>query len=83
MSAAALKIIIFLLIIAMIASLSGGMYFLMKDSNLPESKRTLYALGMRVTVATALVLTLGYGIYSGKLQNNAPWGDHRAQTTQQ
>ncbi|WP_185234203.1 DUF2909 domain-containing protein [Teredinibacter franksiae] len=84
MSTTGLKIAIIILFIAMVASLSSGLVFLVKDISRSESKRTLIALGVRVTLAAALMGTIGYGIYSGKLSNTAPWGEHRqAPATQQ
>lgn len=83
MSVVALKIIIVVLFIAVVASLSSGLVFLIKDMGAPESKRTLYALGVRITLAAALLLSIGYGIGSGKLGNTAPWGDYRAAADQE
>jgi hypothetical protein len=48
-----------------------------------ESKRALIALGVRIILAAALLLTIGYGIYSGKLSNTAPWGNHRQAASQE
>ncbi len=67
-----LKIIIVVLFIGVVASLSGGLYFLMKDIG-SRRKRTLYALGIRVTLAILLVGTITYGFVSGKLTSTAPW----------
>ena len=47
-----LKIVIVVLFIAMLASLSSGLVFLMKDMQIPDSKRALYALGIRIGLAT-------------------------------
>jgi uncharacterized membrane protein len=66
-----LRTIIVLLLIAMIASLASGAVFFFKDQG--ESKRTLYALGVRVTLAVLLILCLVYGVLSGELVLNAPW----------
>lgn len=74
-----LKVLIVVLFIAVLASLSSGLVFLFKDVGDSESKRTLYALGVRITLAASLLLCIGYGIYSGKLNNEAPWGGHRVQ----
>jgi len=82
MSPATLKIAIIILFIAVVASLSSGLVFVLKDMGSSESKRTLYALGVRITLAAALLLTIGYGISSGKLTNTAPWGNHRGVATQ-
>lgn len=67
-----LKFIIVLLFIAVLISLSSGLYFLMKDVGNPR-KRTLYALGVRVTLAVLLVGTITYGFATGKLKSTAPW----------
>jgi len=75
-----LKIIIVLLFLGVLASLSSGLYFLMKDVG-NSRKRTLYALGIRVSLAVALVATITYGFVSGKLHSTAPWDQqlHRQQ----
>ncbi|WP_188152020.1 DUF2909 domain-containing protein [Teredinibacter waterburyi] len=80
MSAALLKFIIVVLFIAMLVSLTSGLVFLLKDMSSSESKRALYALGVRVTLAILLMSTIGYGIYTGKLGNTAPWANHAQQT---
>ncbi len=67
-----LKIIIVLLFIAMLLSLSSGLVFLMKDIG-SSRKRLLYALGIRIFLAVALVGTISWGIYSGQLGSQAPW----------
>ncbi|MCK9502715.1 MAG: twin transmembrane helix small protein [Porticoccaceae bacterium] len=67
-----IKFIIVVLFIAVVVSLSSGLYFLMKDVGNPR-KRTLYALGIRVSLAALLVATITYGFVSGKLKSTAPW----------
>lgn len=67
-----LKLIVLLLLIAMIASLFSGFYFLVKDRS-DSRKRLLVALGVRISLATALIGTLAYGIMSGQLGSKAPW----------
>ncbi len=67
-----LKFVIVLLFIGVVASLSSGLVFLMKDVA-DQRKRTLYALGIRVSLATALVATIAWGIYSGQITSQAPW----------
>lgn len=67
-----LKFIIVILFLAVLASLSSGLYFLMKDVG-NSRRRTLYALGVRVTLASLLVATIVYGFASGKLRSTAPW----------
>jgi|TARA_B110000967_G_scaffold208478_1_gene260861 hypothetical protein len=70
-----LKIIIVVLLVCVIVSLGSGLVFLFKDTDKPDSRRLFYALGVRVTFATLLVLTIGYGFYTGELRMglNAPW----------
>lgn len=66
-----LKIIILILLLAVIASLGSGAAFFYKDQG--ESKRTMIALGVRVTLASLLMLCILYGVLSGELSLNAPW----------
>jgi len=68
-----LKIIIVLLFFAVLASLSSALVFLLKDMGAPESKRTLYALGIRITLAALLLICIFYGLESGILSSQAPW----------
>lgn len=67
-----LKIIIVLLFVAVLFSLSSALMFLLKDMGSP-SRRTLYALGIRVSLAALLLASIFYGLYSGQLHNSAPW----------
>ncbi len=70
-----LKITIVLLFFGVLASLSSGLYFLLNDMG-SESKRTLYALGIRITLAALLLISIFYGLYTGKLGSTAPWDRH-------
>ena len=72
-----LKSIIVILFIAVLLSLTGGMRFLLKDIGEHESKRTLYALGIRISCAAALMITIAYGLASGQLRSTAPWDQAR------
>jgi len=76
-----LKIIIVVLFIGIVISLFSGLAFLFKDAEKPDSRRTLHALGVRITLAAALLASIGYGFYTGELRlgTSAPWHD-RAQT---
>ncbi len=67
-----LKLIVFILLIAMLASLFTGFWFVVKDKG-NERKRVLYALFIRISLATALVGTIAYGIGTGQLGSQAPW----------
>ena len=70
-----IKIVIITLLVGVIISLFSDLAFMFKDSEKPDSRRTLHLLGLRITLATALLLTIGYGIYSGDLRlgSGAPW----------
>ena len=68
-----LKILILILFVGVLISLGNGLRFLLKDVGVPESKRTLYALGIRITLATLMMLLIFYGFYSGILSSQAPW----------
>lgn len=70
-----LKALIVILFIGVVISLFSGLTFLFKDTNRSDSKRTLYALGVRIGLATALLLTISYGLYTGQLRMgaSAPW----------
>ena len=70
-----LKVIIVILLICVILSLVSGLVFLFKDTGRPDSRRLWYALGVRITFATLLLIAIGYGFYTGELRMgiNAPW----------
>lgn len=67
------KFVIIALFIAVMVSLTSALVFMLKDMNVPHSKRTLYALGIRVTLALCLMGLIAYGIQTGKIRNTAPW----------
>jgi hypothetical protein len=67
-----LKVIIIILFIGVIASLFGGLNFLVKDMG-NANKRVLYALGIRIGLAALLIACVIYGTYSGQLNSKAPW----------
>jgi hypothetical protein len=66
-----LKLVIVVLLLAIIISLFSGALFFYKDQG--STKRTLYALGVRITLAILLMITITYGVVSGQLVLNAPW----------
>ncbi|MEZ5594881.1 MAG: DUF2909 domain-containing protein [Pseudomonadales bacterium] len=70
-----LKVIILVLFAGVVVSLFSGLAFLFKDTERPESRRTLHALGVRITLAIALLATIAYGLYTGELGvgAKAPW----------
>ncbi len=70
---AMLKVIIFILLLAMIVSLFTGLNFLFKDSGKPESRRVLWALGIRVSLAITVLGLIYFGLETGQLELSAPW----------
>ncbi len=75
-----LKIIIVILFIAVLLSLSSALMFLLKDMG-SSSKRTLYSLGIRISLAGLLIACVFYGLATGQLGSSAPW-DQGTQTQQ-
>ena len=71
-----LKVIILLLFFALVVSLFSGFTFLMKDQG--STRRTWYALSVRLLLAVLLMGFLIYGIYTGQLGSQAPWDVQRA-----
>ena len=68
-----LKAAIVLLMVALVASLGSGFYFLMIDQGDKTKRRTLHSLGVRLTLALALMGLIIYGVASGQLGNRNPW----------
>ena len=68
-----LKVTLVILFFAMLFSLSGAFVFLLKDAGISESRRTVYALGVRVALAVIFLSLIWYGYDTGLLSNNAPW----------
>ena len=66
-----LKIIIALLLLGIVISLACGFVFFYQDKG--RSKRVLYALGVRVTLAVVLMLCVTFGLVTGALTIQAPW----------
>ena len=67
-----LKILIIILFLAVVASLFSGLNFLVKDLGDPK-KRLLRALGLRISLAATLLITIIYGAYTGQIKSQAPW----------
>ncbi|HTO56763.1 MAG TPA: DUF2909 domain-containing protein [Pseudomonadales bacterium] len=68
-----LKALIVFLLIGVLASLFTGLGFLFKDTGKAGSRRTLYALGVRIVFAAALLIAIGYGLATHQLALSAPW----------
>jgi len=60
-----IKYFILFLIVAMFISLFRGAFFLIKDGG--SSKRTVHSLGVRVSIAVVLFITLVYGFVTGQI----------------
>ena len=60
-----IKYFILFLIVAMLLSLFTGGFFLIKDKG--QSKRTVYSLGIRVSIAVMLFVTILYGLITGQI----------------
>lgn len=76
-----LKAIILILLFGLLASLASGLVFLFKDVG--TTRRTLHSLGVRITLAIALMATISYGFYSGQLEVGAPWDARKYATPSQ
>ena len=59
--------------IAMLISLFSSAAFMIKDKK-GAMTRSFMALRVRVVIAGLLLLTLSYGLYSGQIVVNSPWG---------
>jgi hypothetical protein len=66
-----LKAAIVLMLIATVASLFSGLFFLVKDES--NSHRLLIALTVRVSLAVITVGLIAWGFFSGQLISSAPW----------
>jgi len=62
------KPIIILLIAGILVSLASSLFFLFKDRG--QGKRTVYGLGIRVTLAILLIILVAYGLSTGELGNS-------------
>jgi len=68
-----LKAAIVVLMLALLASLGSGFYFLMLDQGDKSKRRTFHSLAVRVSIATALMALIIYGVASGQLGHMNPW----------
>lgn len=68
-----LKVAIIVLMLALVASLGSGFYYLMIDQGDKNKRRTFHSLGVRLALATALILIVFYGVASGQLGHRNPW----------
>lgn len=68
-----LKTAIVLLMLALVASLGSGFYYLMIDQGDNTKKRVYNSLSVRLCLALSLATLLVYGIASGQLGQSNPW----------
>lgn len=68
-----LKVTIIVLMLALVASLGSGFYYLMTDQGDKNKRRTFHSLGVRLGLATALLLIIFYGVATGQLGHRNPW----------
>ena len=68
-----LKALIVILMAALVASLGSGFYYLMIDQGDKNQRRTFHSLGVRLTLAAALMGLITYGVATGQLGNRNPW----------
>jgi hypothetical protein len=72
-----IKFLIVILLLALVASLGSGFYFLMVDQGNIHKRRLVTSLGVRVSLALALMAVIVYGVSTGRLASQAPWEQHR------
>ena len=68
-----LKAAIVVLMLALVASLGSGFYFLMLDQGDREKRRTFHSLGVRLGIAIVLLALIIYSLATGQLGHSNPW----------
>lgn len=68
-----LKTAIVLFMIALVASLGSGFYYLMVDQGDKNKRRTFHSLGVRLVLAIGLAGLITYGVATGQLGHRNPW----------
>ncbi len=70
-----LKSAIVIVFVALLVCLTGAYTFLMRDKDQETPRRrTWYSLTVRLLLTVLLMILLIYGVYSGQLVSQAPWG---------
>jgi hypothetical protein len=59
--------------VALVASLGSGFYFLMVDQGDKTKRRTFHSLGVRLSLAIGLAAVIVYGVATGQLGHRNPW----------
>ncbi len=68
-----LKAAIVLFMIALVASLGSGFYYLMKDQGDKTKRRLFHSLGVRLSLAIGLAALIVFGVSTGQLGHRNPW----------
>ena len=68
-----LQVVILILLLALIASLGSGFYYLMVDQGDKSKRRVLHSLGVRVGLTIGLIAVVVYGVATGQLGHSTPW----------
>ena len=68
-----LKAAIVIFMIALVASLGSGFYYLMADQGDKTKRRTFHSLGVRLALAVCLAGLIIYGVATGQLGHRNPW----------
>ncbi len=68
-----LKAAIVIIMIALVASLGSGFYYLMTDQGDKTRRRTFNSLAVRVVLAISLMGVIIYGVATGQLGHRNPW----------
>jgi len=58
---------------ALVASLASGLYFLMVDQGDTQKRRLVTSLGVRLALASGLIAVIIYGVATGQLGHRNPW----------
>ncbi|EAA3799141.1 MULTISPECIES: twin transmembrane helix small protein [Pseudomonas] len=66
-----LKAAIILLLLATLASLFSGLFFLVRDEG--RGSRLVNALTLRVILASVTLALIAWGFYSGQLVSHVTW----------
>ena len=68
-----LKFLVVILMLALLASLGGGLFYLMTDQGDASKRRTFHSLGVRLSIGICLAAVIVYGVATGQLGNRTPW----------
>ena len=68
-----LKILIVIFMVALVATLGSGAYFLMMDQGAKDKRRLFNSLGVRLGLAIGLMGLIIYGVATGQIGHRNPW----------